>query len=196
MAPQSRKTRPQPIAVAIYHRNDNHLDTVEKFRKLCSTPRQRISLQSSGNPIIATMEIAGVVLGAFPLIFLAIDGYREGAETINRIRNHETYVDTLRRRMNRVQQEFRHNLEDLLAPLTDPEKIQMLLDNPEDADWRILEEKIRQRLSGSYETYIETIQDFRLSMKRLEKCVVDTKPDETFDLSSCKVSSVRRSYFL
>lgn len=138
-------------------------------------------------------EIVGVVLGAFPLVFLAIDGCRKAAEKMDMLHYYKTHLDSFKRDMNRTYQEFRYILEDLLAPVTDPEKIEMLLDNPEAPDWKTLGDGVRQRLPGSYETYMSTIEDYYLEMKQIEKLLRNSKPDVTYHSSNSKVSPIRRN---
>ena len=141
------------------------------------------------------LEVVGVVLGAFPLVFLAVDGYRKAAEKVNMIQYYEKHLDNFQRDMNTIHQRFRYNLEYLLAPMTDPNELEMLLANPKDIDWSTLADGVRRRLPGFYEAYISTTEEILLEMKSLEKHLENSKPNETYHSSSSKVSSVCRHPF-
>ena len=138
-------------------------------------------------------EIVGVVLGAFPLVILAVDGYREALERVDMFK-HKQHLKTFERRINRIHFVFRRNVTQLLMPLKDLEQIKLLLDNPENPDWRrpTLDEGVRERLSGSYETYIETIEDYHAVMKDLETLLGKRKANVKNDSRSSKVSSTGR----
>ena len=137
-------------------------------------------------------EIVGVVLGAFPLVVLAIDGYRKALESIGMFKHAEELLKTFERRINRMHFVFRENVQQLLKPLENSEEIKMLLDNPDDPNWKTpkLDEGVRKQLSGSYQIYIETIEDYHAVMEDLVSLLGKSKANARDNSRSSKVSSI------
>ena len=138
-------------------------------------------------------EIVGVVLAAFPIILSAIDGYGKGLEHLDTLWRYDKKLKVFERQVQRERQSYRNNLEQLLEPLIDVEEMKMLLDNPRNPAWGApaLKEEVRRRLSGSYETYISTVEDFNEVLNNLEKSLDKSKVHVASGMNSNQVSLVR-----
>ena len=138
-------------------------------------------------------EIVGVVLAAFPLVLSAIDGYGKGLQHLDTIWRYDKKLKVFERQIQREHQRYRNNLEDLLEPLIDAEKLEMLLDNPRDSAWGApaLHEEVRRRLSRSYETYMSTMEDYHEVLSDLENCLGHSKERVSLGVKSNQVGLVR-----
>lgn len=106
------------------------------------------------------IELAGLVLGAFPIALAALGKYRDVAETLGTFwrirREHQQWTHSL----NICKLAFEQNLEELLLPLiVDDDELQWLVQNPDAPKWRDpeLEDRLRERLPKSYGLYLETM---------------------------------------
>ena len=138
-------------------------------------------------------EIVGVILAAFPLVFSAVDGYGKGLQHLDTFWRYDKKLKVFERQIQREHQRFRNNLEDLLEPLIDAEEMKVLLDNPQNRAWGepALKEEVRRRLSGSYETYIGTMEDYYEVLNDLEKSLGHSKEHVLSGVKSNLVSLVR-----
>ena len=138
-------------------------------------------------------EIVGVILGAFPLILSAIDGYGKGLEHLDTVWRYDKKLKVFERQIQREQQSYRNNLEQLLEPLIDVKDMKTLLDNPRDLAWGepALEEEVRRRLSGCYEIYISTMKDYNEVLHDLEKSLDKNRVHGASGMNSNQVGFVR-----
>ena len=129
----------------------------------------------SSNPSnnMSGFEIAGIVLGAFPLAISALRYYQTDIAPLlgiwrNVCREHKKCESDLRFHHLR----YRGTLKQLLLPLVvDDETIEHLLGNPVGESWKAPEvaEALKQRLQDSYELYFDTIQDMQQTMRKLNQ---------------------------
>lgn len=101
-------------------------------------------------------EIAGVVLGGFPLIISALEHYREGFEPLQEWWKFESDFSNFIEELGTQQTRFDMNLERLLDPfVTSGSQMNALLDqrNPEAWQDPALKRDIQKRLGSSYEWY-------------------------------------------
>jgi hypothetical protein len=118
-------------------------------------------------------EIAGIVLGAFPLAIAALEKYRHVAERVNLFYNirleHKKCLDTLEHQ----QFLFKSNLFAIILPLEviDESKVHDLLSDPGGAGWKdiAIAEKLKDRLQDSYSLYLRYIQGMQQTMKNLNR---------------------------
>ncbi|KAF2401726.1 hypothetical protein EJ06DRAFT_528881 [Trichodelitschia bisporula] len=118
------------------------------------------------------IEVAGLVLGAFPLLITALEHYRESAEVLSDWwkfkREYRKWKDEVRFH----QLAFEQNLEKYLLPLiVDDDELQSLISDPGGERWRHpeLEERLKTRLPRAYDLYISTIGDMNETMVELQK---------------------------
>jgi hypothetical protein len=115
-------------------------------------------------------EVAGVVLGAFPIAISALEKYREVANRAGlfwKIRvEHKKCSDELKFHQLRL----KTNLKSLLLPLgVDDGKLTKLLSNPGGDGWREREvaEQLEQRLQDAYELYLDYIKGMERVLEEL-----------------------------
>ncbi|KAF5696849.1 hypothetical protein FMUND_15577 [Fusarium mundagurra] len=125
-------------------------------------------------------EVAGIVLGAFPLAITALDKYREVATRLSLFRmirrEHKKCLDDL---------EFNHtwficNLRQLLLPVVvDDDKIEELLAAPGGPGWREpeLDDLLQKRLKDGYTLYFAYISEMKRVMDELNgELALDSEP--------------------
>jgi hypothetical protein len=142
-----------------------------KYRDLCRTAYfSRRQLEEV--PAMSGFEIAGLVLGAFPLAILALEKHREVATRLGlfyKIKlEHKKCMDDL------VYQQLylKRHLRKLILPLKvnyDDAKINELLADPDGPGWKdaTVSAMFEERLQDSYELYLSYIQSIKETMDRL-----------------------------
>ncbi|OJD33126.1 uncharacterized protein BKCO1_3300010 [Diplodia corticola] len=121
------------------------------------------------------IEVAGLVLGALPLIIHAITVYADGVSTVERYFKYEIPLRSLHRSLEAEFVIYQNTCEELLNGIVkDNEERAALLNNPGGPDWKkaVLEEKLKDRLSRSYMAYVGAMEDMKdamLDMKKLLK---------------------------
>jgi hypothetical protein len=118
------------------------------------------------------IEIAGLVLGAFPLLIYALEKNRQGAEGVSdwwRIqRTHKKCHQELRYHQNL----YEGNVERFLLPLVvDDGELAALMSDPAGDRWEDpeLEVRLQQRLPKSYKLFLDTIGDINDLIESLKK---------------------------
>lgn len=117
-------------------------------------------------------EIAGIVLGAFPLAIEGLKMYEELARSIKIWRHiQREYIQCLHE-LRYHHRNFESNLRFLLLPLVaGKQTIDALIGSPKGHRWKdaSLERALRNRLQESYDIYFDTIQCFQSLMANVEK---------------------------
>ncbi|KAK1253288.1 hypothetical protein MKX07_001365 [Trichoderma sp. CBMAI-0711] len=115
-------------------------------------------------------EIAGIVLGAFPIAISALEGYRDLAKRLGlyyKIRlEYKNWLDELE--INKII--FTRHLSQLLLPLiVDDEKIRELLSEPGGDCWKeeSIAASLERRLQGSYQLYMQYIQYMKRTLDEI-----------------------------
>ncbi|KAI0016564.1 hypothetical protein F4780DRAFT_797694 [Xylariomycetidae sp. FL0641] len=118
------------------------------------------------------LEVAGLVLGAFPLAISAVDKYRHATERLGLFYNIKLEHRKCRSELEYQQVVFKRNLNMLLLPLIlDDIKVHQLLEEPNGDAWReeALAELLEERLQDSYAIYFAYIKGFQIAMNQLLK---------------------------
>lgn len=115
-------------------------------------------------------EVAGIVLGAFPLAISALEGYRQLARRMKFFHEiREEYQKCLNDlRYNRLR--FHRNIKQLLIPLgADKAEVNDLLANPGGEVWsnHPIATALEARLEESYSLYLDTIDSIKITMDEL-----------------------------
>ncbi|RYP77949.1 hypothetical protein DL771_000808 [Monosporascus sp. 5C6A] len=116
------------------------------------------------------MEVAGVVLGAFPVALEALEKYREVATRAGLFHRIKLKHRQCRNRLERERLVFTGNLKQLLLPvITDDEKIAEMLSNPGGLSWedKATSDLLRARLMDSHDMYMDCIEHLDGVMKEL-----------------------------
>lgn len=117
------------------------------------------------------IEVAGIVLGAFPLLISALEHYRETAEVLDDWWQIKKEYKKCKNEIKVQELGFESNLERFLLPLiVDDHDIAALMADPGGEKWKDpdLEVKLKGRLPKSYELFLDTISDINATMDRLE----------------------------
>lgn len=121
------------------------------------------------------IEIAGLVLGSFPILLNCLDYYREGFEPLEQWWQFRTsflaFTDDIRHQMMR----YNENMVRLLDPIiSDNESLKTLVQNVADPRWQdgSLDGSLRERLAGEHDRFLrimDRMSDITKDLKRLLK---------------------------
>ncbi|KAK3308718.1 uncharacterized protein B0T15DRAFT_380319, partial [Chaetomium strumarium] len=117
------------------------------------------------------IEIAGIVLGSFPILLKCLNHYRDGFRPLEEwwdFRTHSVaFVDDIRHQMMR----YNENLIRLLGPIAaNMRDLHDLIRNPTDQRWHDgnLEVPLRQRLGSEYDRFFRIVERMREVVADLE----------------------------
>ena len=107
------------------------------------------------------VEVAGLLLGVFPLVIEGLKFYLEGIQTIKKWWKYTSVIKHLIRRLRTEETKFYNTCTELLHDLVTAPVLALLLEKPggfywKDADLQI---KLRQRLGRSFNSYLEAVTD-------------------------------------
>ena len=118
------------------------------------------------------IEIAGLVLGAFPILLNCLDNYREGLEPLDKWWNFRTdfiaFVDDIKHQMMK----YNENMVRLLAPIIlDDNSLTALVRNAKDPRWHdgSLNVPLEQRLASEHKRVLRVIERIDNVMDGLKK---------------------------
>lgn len=117
------------------------------------------------------IEVAGLVLGAFPLAILALEQYRDVARRMGfwyeiRLEYQRSSSELKFHRLS-----FLRNLKQLLMPLVaDDAQLQRLIADPGGAAWKdsAIDQALKTRLQDSYGLYLEILDEMQRAMRELK----------------------------
>jgi hypothetical protein len=118
------------------------------------------------------LEVAGVVLGAFPLLISGLEHWRDVAKVGGffwRVRKEYTKCQ---RDVQFHEIVYRRNLKELLLPIvSDADEVGKLVADPDGDGWgdEALQERLEERLQESYKLYKETITEMNEVAEELKK---------------------------
>ncbi|QSS61047.1 hypothetical protein I7I51_05855 [Histoplasma capsulatum] len=119
------------------------------------------------------LEIAGIVLGAFPLIIHLADGYMNGVHTIQGWARHQRQLMHLKQLLETEQTRFLNTCDSLFRACTNAStsEIETLLAgvDPAGAEWAKYQESLRGMLGRSYDPYIATIVDMNNALEEMKE---------------------------
>jgi hypothetical protein len=103
--------------------------------------------------MVSGLEIAGLVLGTFPIVLHAISIHKEALN--------DRHVRILKRSLETQHTIFLNSIEGIISPLLNDADCRDLLDNPTGRGWKNpkLNDDLRVRLGTSYDIFIEAVND-------------------------------------
>ena len=116
------------------------------------------------------VEIAGLLLGSFPLLISALEHYRETAEVLEDWWQIKKEYKKCKNEIKLQELAFESNLERFLLPLlVDDDQIELLIAEPGGTLWKdhALEITLRSRLPKSYDLFLDIIRDIQDIMNGL-----------------------------
>ncbi|KAL6834901.1 hypothetical protein V8C40DRAFT_233074 [Trichoderma camerunense] len=117
-------------------------------------------------------QIAGIVLGAFPVAINALEAYHDIAERVGLFLSIKNEYTNWKRDLNFYKLSFKVTIEKLLLPLVaDDDMIAELLKEPGGDRWQDtpVAELLEKRLEGSYELYMQYIQSMRRVLDEINR---------------------------
>lgn len=113
------------------------------------------------------LEVAGVVLGALPLIISALEHYADGINTAKRYWRYKSEIRSLILQVKTERGIFLNTIEQLLNGIVRIEQIETFLSSPRGDIWRDhdIDSKLKERLRGVYEIYRDNVEGMKTSLK-------------------------------
>lgn len=120
---------------------------------------------------MAGVDIAGVVLGAIPLVISGLEHYAEGVLTIKIMFNYPSEFRSLSRRLRVEQDIFRNNIELLLHDCVEDSVLTELLENVGGKEWSnpVVEKALARKLRISYSVYLETVESMDKTLREFKE---------------------------
>ncbi|KAF3003202.1 hypothetical protein E8E13_009636 [Curvularia kusanoi] len=115
------------------------------------------------------LEVAGVVLGALPLIISALEHYTQGVNTAKRYWRYKSELRALKLQIDTERSIFMNTLEQLLTGIVRVEHIADCIDNPGGDCWRDveIEKRLKVRLGSVHENYIDNVRGMASSLSQI-----------------------------
>ncbi|KAH6625409.1 hypothetical protein C7974DRAFT_200955 [Boeremia exigua] len=115
------------------------------------------------------LEVAGVVLGALPLIISAMEHYANGVNTAKRYWRYKTELRMLILQINTERGILVNTVEQLLTGIVRIEQMTDFVASAGAQAWREagFDSKLRDRLRGSYEIYVENVRGMEMALRRM-----------------------------
>ena len=118
------------------------------------------------------IEIAGLVLGSFPIILNCLDYYRTGFEPLEEWWSFRTHFIAFVDDINHQMMRYNGNMERLLDPvIVDNDSFTSLVQNANDPRWTdgSLTDLLKQRLSSELERFLRIIKRMEEEIGSLKK---------------------------
>lgn len=115
------------------------------------------------------LEVAGIVLGALPLIISALEHYAQGVSTAKRFWHFKSEVRFLLLRINSEKATFVNTLEHLLTGIVRIDRMAGMLANVGGEEWQdeFIEQCLKDRLRGAYEVYLANVQGMAGALQKI-----------------------------
>jgi hypothetical protein len=105
------------------------------------------------------VEVAGLVLGALPLLLAGLQLYAEGIAVTRRYGKYREEINSLLDDLKAEKSVYQNSIETLLLGIVDAKDVEEFIAHPGGELWKapIFERKLRKRLGTSYNSYLDTI---------------------------------------
>lgn len=143
--------------------------------------------------IMSGIEVAGIVLGAIPLVISGLEHYGEGARTIRSMLDCPKEFATLSRRLRVENETFRNTMELVLSGFVGDGTLSDMLTQPGGKAWTEtrIEQELRRTLQGSHAVFLETVVDMN---RALVTFIERLRLDADGKVRLVKVSALPESY--
>ncbi|KAI1270286.1 hypothetical protein F5Y18DRAFT_9354 [Xylariaceae sp. FL1019] len=117
------------------------------------------------------IEVAGLVLGAIPLLIAALEHFQDGKSAVSTWRRHVRVVQSLTRNLRTEHGKMYNTCETLLGGIIAPVKIEPMLEQPFGPLWhdKDISARIERRLDHMYNAFEETVQDMLCIIEELKR---------------------------
>lgn len=167
----------------------NRLDNVTPKPYLHPTSREK-------NRAMSGLELAGVVLGAIPLIVAALENYGNGLSTLQRWRRYERELRSLIRNLKTEHVKLQNVCEKLLLGLVRPSRIEAMINDPMGDMWKEDEthDKVRARLHKCFNVFEATVRDVQEAVEEMDRRINAQKGGAVSEFKKA-VFTLRRSQY-
>ena len=127
------------------------------------------------------IEVAGLVLGAIPVLITALELYSKGAR-LDALWKIQFALDPIRRELRAELQIYKNTCEELLQSIA-PHKIKELVEDPGGKAWQDqdLDDAMKSLLGTSYEVFFETIEIMNENVVKFKKKLCLGADGKVFD---------------
>ena len=115
------------------------------------------------------IEIAGLILGALPIVISGIEHYAEGVATLGRFRRYQGELRMLINILSTEQMKLKNMCERLLLGVAPRDGIDAMTGDPFGPLWKneAVQKKIRARLWDSYDSFERTLEDVHAAIQEM-----------------------------
>ena len=123
---------------------------------------------SSIDSVVSGVELAGLILGALPIIIVAIEKYNDGLDPVKSFLRWEKELPALIRKLRNQHVHYAQTIRILIEPITTEFELAEMLSGSSTL-WKdkAMEVKLQEKLQDSYFAYQSTISDIERITKRI-----------------------------
>lgn len=112
------------------------------------------------------IEVAGLVLGAIPLLISALENYENFLDPTKSFFKYRGELSRATRQLGNYYTSYEQSIQILLTPIADPQELHDMMENTNSELWtdKKLEEALQKRLGKSYHAYTRTVQEIEDAM--------------------------------
>ncbi|KAI9668924.1 MAG: hypothetical protein M1829_005236 [Trizodia sp. TS-e1964] len=117
------------------------------------------------------IEIAGLLLGAMPLVISALENYEKMLDPVKAMFNYGSELSRATRVLDNSYTSYKQSMQLLLAPGTEKEKLHIMMKNTDSEYWKETEivEALQERLGTSYKSYMWTLKEIDIVIMYIAK---------------------------
>lgn len=145
--------------------------------------------------LMSGLEIAGVLLGAFPLIISGLEHWRDVAKVGGFFWRVRKEYSSCRSDVQFYEIVYKRSLRELLLPIVDDaEEVARLIADPGGKDWRTkaLQDRLEGRLQESYTVYMDIISEMNEAAEEISKKLCFNKAAVQDKLASPQATKTAR----
>lgn len=148
------------------------------------------------------IEIAGLVLGAFPVALELLKKYKEIGQEYHFWREIRKEFRKCEQDLRYHRLQFQSNLKLLLLPLAiDKQRIEMVLSEPDSDVWsdQDMAQQLERRLGDSFELYMDTVERMNQTMKEMEAALAlnsDSVPTQLTEQNTVRILTTSQHFSL
>lgn len=119
------------------------------------------------------MEVAGLVLGIIPLAVTALKTYARILSTMKAMKSAKQDLEAMIRDLETERQILQNTCELLLSDIVGDESLSRMIESPSETDWKIYDDKVRERLWNSTDLFRDRVAEMRSAVEelRLKLCI-------------------------
>jgi len=185
------QVQPRPLQPSAPHPPNPESPTPGPPMPETSTPRPTNSQHS-----MSGLELAGAILGAFPLLLSGIEHWRDVATVHDLYRHIRKHYKKCQRDIQFHEIIYKNNLRELLVPLTESaDEVARLVADPGGQGWgdKALQERLKGRLNDSYELYLRIITEMNDVVEEFNREICFDKENVQGGLSLSEQKGQRRN---